>query len=90
MKQTVLQSAPHSPMEVAFKEAEAARARDEVPVGAVVTDNAGKIIAQARLRHMPVVIHLRAQFMIKWHADDLALLLIEALVECRDQSLRLG
>lgn len=34
-------------MDIAFEEAEAAAARGEVPVGAVVTDKAGKIVSQA-------------------------------------------
>ncbi len=34
-------------MDIAFAEAEAAAVRGEVPVGAVVVDQAGKIIAQA-------------------------------------------
>ncbi len=36
-----------SPMEVALAEARAAAARGEVPVGAVVTDPAGKVLAAA-------------------------------------------
>jgi tRNA(Arg) A34 adenosine deaminase TadA len=34
-------------MQIAFEEAEAAAARGEVPVGAVVADGAGKVIARA-------------------------------------------
>ena len=36
-----------APLEVAFAEAEAAAARGEVPVGAVVADKAGNVIARA-------------------------------------------
>jgi len=36
-----------SPMEIAFEEARAAAARGEVPVGAVVTDAAGQVLARA-------------------------------------------
>ncbi|MGB3808570.1 MAG: nucleoside deaminase [Parvibaculum sp.] len=35
------------PMELAFAEAEAARARGEVPIGAVIVDGAGAVIAAA-------------------------------------------
>lgn len=35
------------PMNIAFEEAEAAAARGEVPVGAVVTDPSGQVIARA-------------------------------------------
>jgi tRNA(Arg) A34 adenosine deaminase TadA len=35
------------PMRIAFEEAEAAAGRGEVPVGAVVTDGAGQVIARA-------------------------------------------
>ena len=35
------------PMRIAFEEAEAAAARGEVPVGAVIADSAGKILARA-------------------------------------------
>jgi len=38
---------PLSPMEIALAEARAAAARGEVPVGAVVTDAAGQVIARA-------------------------------------------
>ena len=43
MKQTT----PLTGMDIAFQEAEAAAARGEVPVGAVVTNQAGEIVAQA-------------------------------------------
>lgn len=36
-----------TPMEIALEEARAAAARGEVPVGAVVTDKAGKVLARA-------------------------------------------
>lgn len=36
-----------APMEIAFAEAEAAAARGEVPVGAVVADKAGQVLARA-------------------------------------------
>ena len=36
-----------TPMDIAFEEALAAAGRDEVPVGAVITDRAGNIIARA-------------------------------------------
>ena len=36
-----------APLEIAFAEAEAAAARGEVPVGAVVADKAGNVIARA-------------------------------------------
>lgn len=36
-----------APLEIAFAEAEAAAARGEVPVGAVLADKAGNVIAQA-------------------------------------------
>ena len=36
-----------APMEIAFAEAEAAAARGEVPVGAVVADKAGHVLARA-------------------------------------------
>ena len=36
-----------APLEIAFQEAEAAAARGEVPVGAVVADNVGQVIARA-------------------------------------------
>jgi tRNA(adenine34) deaminase len=36
-----------APMEIAFAEAEAAAARGEVPVGAVVADSSGQVIAAA-------------------------------------------
>ena len=36
-----------SPMDIAFEEAEAAAERGEVPVGAVITNGAGEIIAKA-------------------------------------------
>ena len=36
-----------SPLEIAFAEARAAAARGEVPVGAVVTDAAGAVLARA-------------------------------------------
>ena len=36
-----------APMDIAFEEAHAAGERDEVPVGAVITDKAGNIIARA-------------------------------------------
>ena len=36
-----------APLEIAFHEAEAAAARGEVPVGAVVADKAGNVIARA-------------------------------------------
>ncbi len=36
-----------SPMEIALAEARAAAARGEVPVGAVVTDGAGRVLARA-------------------------------------------
>ena len=42
MKQTLQQT----PMDIAFEEAEAAALRGEVPVGAVITDKAGTIIAR--------------------------------------------
>ena len=51
-QKTASPSGPHrephgSPMQVALQEARAAAAREEVPVGAVVVDSSGKIIAQA-------------------------------------------
>lgn len=46
-----------APMEIALAEARAAAARDEVPVGAVVLDGAGAVLAQAgnevEARHDP-------------------------------------
>ena len=46
-----------TPMEIALKEARAAAARGEVPVGAVVTDKAGLVLARAgnevEARHDP-------------------------------------
>ncbi len=39
--------APMSPIEIALQEAEAAAARGEVPVGAVVTDARGRVLARA-------------------------------------------
>ena len=36
-----------APLEIAFAEAEAAAARGEVPVGAVLADKAGNVIARA-------------------------------------------
>jgi tRNA(adenine34) deaminase len=46
-----------TPMEIALEEARAAAARGEVPVGAVVTDKAGQILARAgnevEARHDP-------------------------------------
>jgi tRNA(Arg) A34 adenosine deaminase TadA len=46
-----------TPMEIALQEARAAAARGEVPVGAVVTDRSGQVLAQAgkevEARHDP-------------------------------------
>lgn len=46
-----------TPMEIALVEARAAAARGEVPVGAVVTDKAGQVLARAgnevEARHDP-------------------------------------
>ncbi len=47
MKQAPPIKPPENPMDIAFDEAQAAGERGEVPVGAVVTDKAGKIIARA-------------------------------------------
>ncbi len=41
---------PHDPMHMAMRAAEAASARDEVPVGAVITGPDGRVIAQASNR----------------------------------------
>ncbi|MBP0444287.1 nucleoside deaminase [Roseomonas sp. SSH11] len=50
-------TADGSPMALALEEARAAGARDEVPVGAVVTDAAGRVLARAgnevEARHDP-------------------------------------
>jgi len=43
----VPQSLPISPMALALDEARAAAARGEVPVGAVITDPAGRVVARA-------------------------------------------
>ncbi len=43
----VPQSQPISPMALALDEARAAAARGEVPVGAVITDPAGRVVARA-------------------------------------------
>jgi len=40
-------ASPASPMQIALDEARAAARRGEVPVGAVITDPAGRVIAQA-------------------------------------------
>ncbi len=45
--QTPLLTPLLTPMDIAFAEAEKAAERGEVPVGAVVTDKAGNIVAQA-------------------------------------------
>jgi tRNA(Arg) A34 adenosine deaminase TadA len=42
--------APQTPMEIALSEAQAAASRGEVPVGAVITDAVGKVIAKASNR----------------------------------------
>lgn len=47
MKQTPDSTLANTPMNIAFNEAEMAAKRGEVPVGAVVTDKAGKVISKA-------------------------------------------